>query len=110
LKSIQDTPADKRLLRRIQRDTSSRKRMLSQVLQQHTTYAEPMYQKYVEPGKCQANIIVNGNQDMTAVKDVIVSYIRDKLGELTNGLSETDIYLKNNFEVMGETCLDHVSI
>merc|ERR1712150_137272 len=98
-----DTSADVRLLRRIQRDTTSRKRMLSQVLQQHTTYTEPMHLKHIEVEKNQADIIVNGNQSMIVGKDMIVSYIRDRLDQLMNEVNETKITIeKNNCDFVSE--------
>merc|ERR1712150_102145 len=120
-----DTSADVRLLRRIQRDTTSRKRMLSQVLQQHTTYTEPMHLKHIEVEKNQADIIVNGNQSMIVGKDMIVSYIRDRLDQLMNEVNETkitieknncdfvsegDTSLKNDCEVTSEVSSAHASI
>lgn len=97
-----DTPSNKRHLRKIRRDTSSRRPILSQVLQQDALYPEAMFQKYVEPSKFHANIIVNGNQDLTDTKDVIVSYIRDKLGEKTYRINHIDIYPRNNYEIFKE--------
>ena len=54
-----DTPADIRLLRRIDRDINSRGRTLESVSTQYIKTVKPMHEKYVEPYKKYADIIIN---------------------------------------------------
>ncbi len=53
-----DTPADIRLLRRIQRDIEERGRALNSVIDQYLTTVRPMHDSFVEPSKIYADIIV----------------------------------------------------
>lgn len=54
-----DTPADIRLLRRIDRDINRRGRTLESVLTQYIETVKPMHEKYVEPYKKYADIVIN---------------------------------------------------
>jgi len=51
LKVFVDTPADLRLMRRIQRDVAERGRSLESVLRQYLQTVRPMHERYVEPTK-----------------------------------------------------------
>ena len=53
-----DTDADVRLCRRIKRDVNKRGRTLESVLTQYQTTVKPMHEKYVEPSKRFADIVV----------------------------------------------------
>jgi len=53
-----DTPADIRLLRRIQRDIDERGRALDSVIDQYLSTVRPMHDSFVEPSKIYADIIV----------------------------------------------------
>ncbi len=53
-----DTDADIRLCRRVKRDVTKRGRSLESVLEQYQQTVKPMHEKYVEPSKKFANIIV----------------------------------------------------
>ena len=76
-----DTDADVRLCRRIKRDVNKRGRSLESVLSQYQTTVKPMHEKYVEPSKKYANIIVpEGGKNMVAL-DMIVDRIRRHLEE-----------------------------
>ena len=70
-----DTDADVRLGRRILRDVEERGRTLQSVLEQYQTTVKPMHEKYVEPSKKFANIVVpEGGQNFVAL-DMILSRI-----------------------------------
>ena len=70
-----DTDADVRLGRRILRDVEERGRTLQSVLEQYQTTVKPMHEKYVEPSKKFANIVVpEGGQNYVAL-DMILSRI-----------------------------------
>lgn len=58
VKIFVDTDADVRILRRIRRDVSKRGRSLESVMNQYLTTVKPMHEKYVEPTKRRADIIV----------------------------------------------------
>ena len=76
-----DTDADVRLCRRIKRDVSKRGRTLDSVLEQYQTTVKPMHEKYVEPSKKFANIVVpEGGKNLVAL-DMIMGRIRRHLEE-----------------------------
>jgi uridine kinase len=74
-----DTDADVRLCRRIKRDVNKRGRTMQSVLDQYQTTVKPMHEKYVEPSKKFAHIIVpEGGKNEVAI-DMIVGRIRRHL-------------------------------
>ena len=67
-----DTDADIRLCRRIKRDVNKRGRSLESVLNQYQQTVKPMHEKYVEPSKKYANIVVpEGGKNMVALEMII---------------------------------------
>ncbi len=71
-----DTDADVRLCRRIKRDVNKRGRTLESVLQQYQETVKPMHEKYVEPSKKYANIVVpEGGKNLVAL-DMIMGHIQ----------------------------------
>ena len=74
-----DTDADVRLGRRILRDVVERGRTLQSVLEQYETTVKPMHEKYVEPSKKHANLVVpEGGKNYVAL-DMILSRIQRHL-------------------------------
>lgn len=74
-----DTDADVRLCRRIKRDVTKRGRSLDSVLEQYQATVKPMHEKYVEPSKKYANLVVpEGGKNRVAL-DMIVGRIRRHL-------------------------------
>jgi len=74
LKIFVDVPADIRILRRTKRDIEERGRTLDFCLKQYETYTRPMHEKYVEPSKQFADIIVpQGGFNEKAVETLIHS-------------------------------------
>ena len=74
-----DTDADVRLCRRIKRDVNKRGRSLESVLLQYQTTVKPMHEKYVEPSKKHANIVVpEGGKNWVAL-DMIMGCIQRHL-------------------------------
>ena len=74
-----DTDADIRLCRRIKRDVNKRGRSLESVLLQYQQTVKPMHEKYVEPSKKHANLVVpEGGKNMVAL-DMITGSIRRHL-------------------------------
>jgi uridine kinase len=79
VKIFVDTDADVRLCRRIKRDVNKRGRSLESVLNQYQTTVKPMHEKYVEPSKKHANIVVpEGGKNLVAL-DMILGRIRQHL-------------------------------
>ncbi len=76
-----DTDADVRLCRRIKRDVNKRGRTLESVLTQYQQTVKPMHEKYVEPSKKYANLIVpEGGKNCVAL-EMIVDRIARHLNE-----------------------------
>ena len=76
-----DTDADVRLCRRIKRDVNKRGRTLESVLKQYQETVKPMHEKYVEPSKRYANIVVpEGGKNLVAL-DMILGRIQRHLDE-----------------------------
>ena len=74
-----DTDADIRLCRRIKRDVNKRGRSLESVLNQYQQTVKPMHEKYVEPSKRFADIVVpEGGKNVVAL-DMIEGRIRRHL-------------------------------
>ncbi len=81
VKIFVDTDADIRLCRRVKRDVSKRGRSLESVLEQYQQTVKPMHEKYVEPSKKYANIIVpEGGKNRIAI-DLIMLQIQHYLKE-----------------------------
>ena len=71
-----DTDADIRLCRRVKRDVKKRGRSLESVLQQYQETVKPMHEKYVEPSKRYAHIVVpEGGKNLVAL-DMIMNRIQ----------------------------------
>ena len=74
-----DTDADVRLCRRIKRDVNKRGRTLESVLTQYQQTVKPMHEKYVEPSKKHAKLVVpEGGKNYVAL-DMIVDRIQRHL-------------------------------
>ena len=84
IKIFVDTDADVRLCRRIKRDVNKRGRTLESVLMQYQTTVKPMHEKYVEPSKKHADIVVpEGGKNVVAL-DMIMGRIQRHLKEAEN--------------------------
>ncbi len=67
-----DTDADIRLCRRIKRDVNKRGRSMESVIEQYQTTVKPMHEKYVEPSKRFAHIVVpEGGKNQVALEMII---------------------------------------
>lgn len=74
-----DSDADIRLCRRIKRDVNKRGRTLESVLKQYQETVKPMHERYVEPTKKYAHLVVpEGGKNMVAL-DMIVGRIAQHL-------------------------------
>ena len=81
IKIFVDTDADVRLCRRILRDVTERGRTLESVLTQYQTTVKPMHEKYVEPSKKFADIVVPEGGRNTVALDMILGRIQRHLAE-----------------------------
>lgn len=69
IKIFVDADADVRLCRRIKRDVNKRGRSLESVLTQYQQTVKPMHEKYVEPTKKYADLVVpEGGKNMVALE------------------------------------------
>ena len=79
-----DTDADVRLCRRIKRDVNKRGRSLESVLMQYQETVKPMHEKYVEPSKRYADVVVpEGGKNWVAL-EMIIDRIQRHLREVKN--------------------------
>ena len=77
IKVFVDTDADTRILRRAMRDMKERARTIESITQQYLTTVKPMHEKYVEPSKKNADIIVlEGGHNQVAL-DLLIHKIED---------------------------------
>ena len=68
IKIFVDTDADIRICRRIKRDVNKRGRSLESVIRQYQDTVKPMHEKYVEPSKKFADIVVpEGGKNQVAL-------------------------------------------
>ena len=81
IKIFVDTDADVRICRRIKRDVNKRGRSLESVILQYQQTVKPMHEKYVEPSKKYADIVVpEGGKNLVALA-MIQGHIRRFLEE-----------------------------
>ncbi len=79
IKIFVDTDADIRICRRIRRDVRKRGRTLESVVEQYQATVKPMHEKYVEPSKKYAHLVVlEGGKNQVAL-DMLVVRIRQHL-------------------------------
>ena len=79
IKIFVDTDADERLLRRILRDSGERGRSLESIAAQYRSTVKPMHEKYVEPSKKFADIIVVGGGKNLVALDMISTKVENLL-------------------------------
>jgi len=74
-----DTDPDVRILRRALRDVKERGRSLDSVVTQYLTTVKPMHERYVEPSKRRADIIVPEGGHNRVATEMIVERIRRQI-------------------------------
>ena len=78
----QEAESDMRLMRRIERDVKEQGRTLSEIIEQYAATVRPMHDKFVEPSKKEADIIIlSSGSNATAVK-LISSYLKLEKGDI----------------------------
>lgn len=83
IKIFVDTDADERILRRIVRDVRDRGRTIESVMEQYLTTVKPMHEKYVEPTKKLADIIVVGGGKNAVALDMIAKRVKHHIARGT---------------------------
>jgi len=86
LKVFVDAPADERFIRRLQRDVRERGRSADSVIDQYRQTVKPMHDRFCEPSKRYADLIVPEGGSNRAALGVLRGFVRDLL---TNGRPET---------------------
>jgi uridine kinase len=82
LKVFVDTPADLRVIRRLQRDVAERGRSQESIIEQYLTTVRPSHEQFIEPSKRYADVIVpEGGLNRPAL-EVLLARVR----ELTTAL------------------------
>lgn len=72
IKVFVDTDADIRFIRRMLRDINERARNIDSIVEQYTTTVKPMHDKFVEPSKRYADLIIpRGGQNEVAISMLI---------------------------------------
>ena len=79
IKVFVDTDADVRILRRIVRDVRDRGRSLESVVNQYLTTVKPMHERYVEPSRQQADIIIPQGGHNEVAMGLLVERVRAHL-------------------------------
>ena len=86
IKVFVDADADVRILRRIVRDVRDRGRSLESVVNQYLNTVKPMHEKYVEPSKRNADIIVPEGGHNKVALELLMERVRAHLeGKHDNG-------------------------
>ena len=81
IKIFVDTDADERLMRRIIRDMESRGRSIVSILSQYQTTVKPMHERFVEPSKKYADIIVPRGGMNKAAMSILKGHLNIILNE-----------------------------
>lgn len=79
-----DVDADVRILRRVKRDMEMRGRSLDSVIDQYLTTVKPMHEKYIEPSKAKADLII----PQGAFNKVAINILLDHIRGVLNGEKE----------------------
>ncbi len=77
------TPAEERLIRRLDRDVRERGRTHASVIEQFRATVRPMHDRFVEPSRAHAHLIVpwDHGPENTAAVEVLLARIERALGE-----------------------------
>ncbi len=87
LKIFIDVEPDIRIARRLLRDVGERDRTFEESLNQYLTSAQPMHDKYVEPGKEAADLVINNNgslEELNTALEVVRARIKEVLGGVSS--------------------------
>jgi uridine kinase len=80
LKVFVDAPPDERFIRRLERDVRERGRSADSVIEQYRRTVKPMHDRYCEPSKRHADLIVPEGGSNLAALAVLRGFVRDLVG------------------------------
>ncbi len=81
LKIFVDTAADVRLVRRLRRDVAERGRTAESVIEQYLTTVKPAHERFIEPSKRYADVIIpEGGLNRPAL-DVLLARVRELVSD-----------------------------
>jgi uridine kinase len=89
LKVFVDTPADERFIRRLKRDVTERGRTAQSVIDQYRRSVKPMHDRYVEPTKQHADLILPEGGGNKVALDVLSTYVAHLTRHLRASLHES---------------------
>ena len=81
VKIFVDTDDDIRILRRIERDVLERDRSLTSIINQYRNTVKPMHEKYVQPSRRNADLVILDGGLNPVANDMIETKIRNHLTE-----------------------------
>lgn len=81
IKVFVDADADTRLIRRIRRDVNERGRTLESVLSQFENTVKPMHDKYVQPSRAAADIVVLRGGENRVAFELVNNFIEMKVNQ-----------------------------
>ena len=81
VKVFVDAPPDVRLVRRIRRDVAERHRTTEQVLQQYVSSVRPMHERYVEPTRAHADLIITNDGPIEDTVERAISALRGRIAD-----------------------------
>jgi len=84
IKIFVDTDADIRAFRRIQRDMEGRGRSFASIHKQYFETVRPMHERFVEPSKRYADVIIPEGGENTVGVDLILSKLRGVIATAEN--------------------------
>jgi uridine kinase len=74
-----ETPPDLRVIRRAIRDIESRGRDIYSIASQYEQSVRPMHERFVEPSRLQAHVLIPWVKDNLIATRIIEAYIRDAI-------------------------------
>lgn len=86
-----DTDADIRFIRRLKRDIEERGRTIDSVIAQYLETVRPMHNKFVEPSKRHADVIIPHGGHNRVAMDMVVSSLKELLRPPAGQWSSSDL-------------------
>ncbi len=80
LKVFIDLAADLRFIRRLRRDMADRGRTVNKIVEQYLTQTRPMHDRFVEPAKHHADLVLHG-LEIAGDVDILAVEVLKKLGD-----------------------------
>jgi len=97
-----DAPADVRLGRRLQRDRRERGRTTDDVLAQYFSTVRPMYERYVKPGREQADLVVSSLDAIDVGLQQVLLLLQQHLGKRLSAWLKPDAQARFEYLMIKE--------